>query len=102
VLSSNSVRSGGFEVNHGLGLEKVAECDVSPFPSVSGHFVAAERRLGVFAGSNDVDHAGLDPSGDRCGAILAAGLHIGCGRRREVFWSFAIQCAATVVALSNV
>ena len=34
-------------MNHGLGLEKVAERDLSPFPSISGHLVAAERRLGI-------------------------------------------------------
>jgi glc operon protein GlcG len=65
-------------VNHGLCLQKIAERDLSPFPSIPGHFVTTERRLGVFAGPVDVDHAGFDPSGDRCGAILARGLHIGC------------------------
>src|SRR5215467_359448 len=65
-------------MNHGLGLEKVSKRDLSPFPSISGHLVAAERSLGVFAGSIDVDHAGLDPSGDLRSTVLAGRLHIGC------------------------
>src|SRR5215467_13933724 len=65
-------------MNHGLGLEKVAERDLSPFPSISGHLVAAERSLRIFAGSIDVDAAGLDLSGDLRSTILAGRLHIGC------------------------
>src|SRR5215467_9491024 len=72
------VRSSGFAMNHGLGLEEVAERNLSPFPSISGHLISAKRRLRIFAGSIDINHAGLDPGGDLGSTILAGRLHIGC------------------------
>jgi len=63
-------------MNDRLCLEELPESEFTPFPTIAGHFITAERSFRIYRGTIDKDHAGLDPRGYFGCALLAGGLHI--------------------------